>query len=281
MEIRNKKGLTEKEFLEQYNPGNYERPSVTVDMLLFTIDEKEHDKRKNKNKDLKILLIKRKDHPFINCWAIPGGFVGIDESLEEAAYRELKEETNLSENVYLEQLYTFGKTNRDPRMRVISTSYMALTSRENIRKTVAGDDASDALWFVIKKTFNTNDNFILSLYNEDENISIEYSFSKNENSWSYECISKEKLAFDHCEILNLAMDRMKNKIFYTNIAFNLLPEKFTLTELQLVFESILGEKLDKANFRKRIIYLLDKVEDLEEDNVAHRPSKYYKLKALD
>ena len=133
-ELLNKNGLTEEEFLASYNPGDYERPSNTADMLLFTIGEKENiDVRKDKEKELKILLIKRKDHPDIHKWALPGGFVNINEDLESAAYRELEEETNIK-NVYMEQLYTFGAVNRDPRMRIVSTAYMALIDKRNIKE---------------------------------------------------------------------------------------------------------------------------------------------------
>lgn len=280
MEKRNKNGLTEKEFLANYKPGNYERPSVTVDMLLYIIDEEEIGKRKNAKKDLKLLLIKRKDHPFIDSWALPGGFVGMEESLEEAAYRELKEETNLSEDIYLEQLYTFGSPKRDPRMRVISSSYMALTHKENVKNTKAGDDASDALWFFVKKKIISKDSFLLELTNEEKNISIVYLFEKNGDKWEFKHSLGETLAFDHAEIINLSIDRMRNKIFYTDIAFNLLPSEFTLTELQLVFESILGESLDKGNFRKKIMPLVEKVENSEEDDVAHRPAKLFRKKVF-
>ena len=117
MEKRNENGLTEKEFLEQYKPGDYERPSVTVDMLVLGMSEKLDG--------LKVLLIQRKDHPFIDCWALPGGFVNMDESTYQAACRELEEETGLK-NVYMEQLYTMSNPDRDPRMRVIDVSYIAL-----------------------------------------------------------------------------------------------------------------------------------------------------------
>ena len=125
-EVKNKDGLTEKEFLRSYDSDKYKKPSVTVDTLIFTIDEKvSKNYRKLPEKELKILMVKRADHPFIGQWAIPGGFVDINESMEEAAERELFEETGVN-NIYLEQLYTWGDVDRDPRTRVISTSYMAL-----------------------------------------------------------------------------------------------------------------------------------------------------------
>lgn len=277
MEIKNKNGLTEKEFLEQYTPGNYDRPSVTVDMILFTIDEVNIDIRKNPEKELKILLIKRGDHPYINHWAIPGGFVGIDEDIEDAAYRELEEETNLKEDIYLEQLYTFGKPNRDPRMRIISVAYMALTKKENIKKTLSGDDASDALWFKVKKEVIDNENFFLNLTNDERDIFISYKFHKEDNKWQYDCRSNEKLAFDHVNIINTAIDRMRNKVFYTDIAFKLLPEKFTLSELRKVYEIILGKDLEQSNFRKRILDLVEPI-NFEGPKVGHRPGKYFRLK---
>jgi len=141
MERRNEEGLTEKEFLLQYRPGNYERPSVTVDMLIFAVDEEETE--------TEILLIKRKNHPCIGQWAIPGGFVNVDESLETAAARELEEETGLK-GICMEQLYSWGNVKRDPRTRVISVSYMAAVPKDQLTPE-AGDDAAEARWFQVKK----------------------------------------------------------------------------------------------------------------------------------
>lgn len=271
-EYRNKDGLTEKEFLEGYTPGDYDRPSVTVDMLIFTID----------NNDLKLLLIKRKDHPFINQWAIPGGFVNIDESTIDAAKRELKEETNL-ENVYMEQLYTWSEPNRDPRMRVISTSYIALVNKDNLN-VIAGDDALDASWFtvskdIINKTESTID-YNLSLKNKDIEILYDVNSVAEYNGViknyinSIKSISENKVAFDHIDIINMAIDRLRNKIEYTPIAFNLVNEKFTLPELQKIYEVILNKKLYKANFRKKILPLVKECN--EEMKTNRRPAKLYK-----
>lgn len=271
-EYRNKDGLTEKEFLERYTPGDYDRPSVTVDMLIFTID----------NDELKLLLIKRKDHPFINQWAIPGGFVNIDESTIDAAKRELKEETNL-ENVYMEQLYTWSDPNRDPRMRVISTSYIALVNKDNLN-VIAGDDALDASWFTISKdiineTESTID-YSLSLKNKDIEILYDVKSVAEYNGViknyinSIKSISENKVAFDHINIINMAIDRLRNKIEYTPIAFNLVNEKFTLPELQKIYEIILNKKLYKANFRKKILPLVKECN--EEMKTNRRPAKLYK-----
>ena len=139
MEIRNKNGLTEKEFIASYDASKFERPSVTVDILIFTFD---------KNRRLKILLVKRGDHPCLGQWAIPGGFVEMNESLDEAAARELKEETGV-EGIVIEQLYTWGEVDRDPRTRIITVSYLAMVDIDRVQ-VQAGDDADEARWFEVK-----------------------------------------------------------------------------------------------------------------------------------
>ncbi len=187
-----------------YDVTQYERPSVTVDVVIFSILDEE----------LKVLLVKRKAWPHEGMWAIPGGFVRMEESLEKAAYRELAEETNVTgEQVYLEQLYTFGKPDRDPRTRVITVAYFALVSADQLDPQAA-DDAEDVNWF--------------SVYNPPP------------------------LAFDHAEILDYALTRLRYKLEYSAVGFQLLPEKFTLRELQDAYEIILGAKLDKGNFRSKL-----------------------------
>lgn len=255
MEPRNAEGLTEKEFLEQYNPGDYPRPSVTTDMILFTINE---------NYQLNVLLIKRKNHPYINKWALPGGFCGIDESLDDCARRELKEETGV--DAYLEQLYTFSEPNRDPRMRVISTTYMALIPKDSVN-VVAGDDASDAQWWTVIR----NTPYMFLGLDSNTLIHYEHSFGKLTPTTEIE------LAFDHVQQLELAFTRLRNKIWYDPIAFNLLPEKFSLDEVQKVYEAILDTKLVKSNFRTRIAKFVECTNELQ-TGVAHRPSKLYTLK---
>ena len=177
------------------------RLSVTVDIVLFTI----RDRR------LQLLLIKRLAPPFANRYALPGGFVLEDESVETAAVRELREETGV-DRVYLEQLYTFGDLHRDPRGRVITVAYYALVP--HTQSLHAGTDAADAAWFPVS--------------------------------------SLPQVAFDHRKIVEYAHMRIRNKLNYTNVGFELLQAKFTLTELQLVHEAILGEALDKRNFRRKL-----------------------------
>lgn len=197
----------EQQFLATYNPKEYDQPSVTSDIIVFTM----------MNGKLKVLLVKRGGHPFKGDWAIPGGFVGIDESCETAAYRELKEETGV-EHVYLEQLYTFSEPARDPRMRIISIAYMALVAPENIPTAItAGDDATEVQWFDINTILEDND------FN---------------------------LAFDHAMILTTAIHRLRGKLFYTDVAFHLVNEQFTIAQLRDVFEEILNEPVYESNLKR-------------------------------
>lgn len=283
-EIRNANGLTEKEFLEQYKPSDYERPSVTVDMLVLGMN-KELD-------SLKVLLIKRKDHPYIGCWALAGGFVNIDESAYQAACRELEEETGL-QNIYLEQIYTMSQPDRDPRMRVIDIAYMALIP---VVEAHAGDDAEDAIWFDV--TFSDTE---LSFWNKEKDIKIRYSLEKKEFSngsikligynpvlnnetfiedqvQGIPVLRTEKLAFDHAEIILEGLLRLRNKIEYSDIAFNLVPEEFTLPDLKRVYEIILGRELYKTNFKGKMVGKIEPLNKRGKSIVGNKSTDLYKYR---
>jgi 8-oxo-dGTP diphosphatase len=209
---------------------DYPRPSVTTDVALFTIRANE----------LAILLIERGHAPFKGHWALPGGFVDIDEDLDSCAKRELEEETGVRE-IYLEQLYTFGAPDRDPeRGRVISVAYYALAPAEHIQPKAASD-AAKVQWFPIRQL--------------------------------------PPLAFDHARIIATAYERLAAKLHYSTIALQLLPEKFTLSQLQAVYETIVGEVLDKRNFRKRILAqdCLQECGKLLRKG-KHRPARLYQMK---
>jgi len=208
---------------------NYPHPAVTVDVVIFTIRDEE----------LKLLLIRRAGEPYRGKWALPGGFVRLDEDLEAAARRELEEETGVT-GVYLEQLYTFGHPERDPRERVITIAYYALIPSDKVRLQAA-TDAEAVGWFGLGELTS--------------------------------------LAFDHDDIVAMAHQRLVAKLDYSTIAFQFLPETFTLTELQRVYEIILREALDKRNFRKWVL-ALDQIEetgDLHRDS-ACRPAKLYRMR---
>ncbi|MBN1955387.1 MAG: NUDIX hydrolase [Anaerolineae bacterium] len=208
---------------------DHPRPAVTVDVIIFAL----------RDQDLQVLLIKRKHPPFQAMWAIPGGFVDVDEPLEEAALRELEEETGVRD-VYLEQLYTFGAPQRDPRGRTITIAYFAVVSPDAIHPH-AGDDATEARWW--------------SIYN------------------------LPPLAFDHAAILAYALQRLRYKLEYTAVGFELLPETFTLSELQAAYEIVLGEQLDKRNFRRKILSA-DVLEETGDYQAGEgRPAKLYRFRA--
>ncbi len=214
--------------VHQYDASKHNVASVTIDVVMMSI----------RQRDLQVLLMKRRSWPFEGMWAIPGGFVDIDESLEIAAKRELQEETGL-QDVYLEQLYTFGDPGRDPRTRVITVVYFALLAFERMQAK-ASDDAADVGWFSVYKL--------------------------------------PPLAFDHEKILHYTLDRLRGKLDYTTIAFNLLPEQFTLRELQEVYEIILHRRLDKRNFRKKVLPtgILEKTGGKKMEG-THRPARLYRF----
>lgn len=283
--LRNKDGLTEQEFLAAYRPGDYERPSNTVDMLLFTVADKVSDSiRKDKEKQMKVLLIKRKNHPDIHKWALPGGFVEMDEDIEAAAYRELEEETGVTD-VYMEQLFTYGKVGRDKRMRVISISHMALIPQESI-KPIAGDDAEDVAWFTVEKKKVSDKKHQIIIRNEELNLCYEYTVDITYKKNGVVSVpitdihangENRGIAFDHIEMINAGIDRLRNKVEYVPVAFNLVPEKFTLNEIQKVYEVILGKKLVKQNFRKWVDKFVEELNEKQEE-VGHRPATLYRYK---
>jgi 8-oxo-dGTP diphosphatase len=214
--------------MENESIHKYAKPSVTTDIVIYTIQ----------NNDLKVLLVKRGLAPFKGKWAIPGGFVRINESLEEAAKRELEEETGVRD-VYLEQLYSFGYPKRDPRGRVITIAYIALINSEKINLKAA-TDVSEVQWFSMKKI--------------------------------------PELAFDHREILDYSLKRLKWKFEYTTVAFSLLSIKFTISDIQRIYEVVFNKKFDKRNFAKKILSLnILKEEGIKKD-VSHRPPMLYSLK---
>lgn len=290
--IRDRQGRTEQEFLREYNPGLYERPSVTVDMLIFTVmNEDKENYRKLPEKSLKLLLVKRGVHPFLGQWALPGGFVGTGESLDEAAMRELKSETNVEEG-YMEQLYTWGDVNRDPRMRVISCSYMALVDSGSL-EVRAGDDAADAKWFTLEhrvleeKKLRLDPDFALekkvriTLSCDNENLqatlTVKESCTGSRVKVEREITETDGIAFDHAKMIQYAVERLRSKIEYTDIAFHLMTERFTLSELQQVYEVTLGKELLSSAFRRKIAGMVTETKEYTKD-AGHRPAKLFKFK---
>ncbi|CAB1244479.1 Bifunctional NMN adenylyltransferase/Nudix hydrolase [Clostridiaceae bacterium BL-3] len=277
--------------MQKYDINEYERPSITVDMLIFTVkDKKEENYRKLSGKSMKLLLVKRADHPFIGQWALPGGFVSVDESIDEAANRELKTETNV-EDIYMEQLYTWGDVKRDPRWRVVSCSYMALVDG-SLFDIKAGDDADDARWFdvkfemfeekktVLEKEFVFEKSVKIIFSSEEDTLEAVVKITERRRGRSAsvkrEIVNSRGIAFDHAKIIEYAIERLRNKIEYTDIVFNLMPERFTLSELQQVYEIILGRELLAAAFRRKISGKVIETNEFSK-SAGHRPSKLYRF----
>lgn len=220
-----KKKNDEEKFLDEYRAADFPRPSVTVDLVILTVQDKE----------LRVLFVQRNEHPFKGRWALPGGFVRVKddrrdqgEDLAEAAARELEEETGLASGaagrIFLQQVGAFGKPGRDPRMRVISVAYYALVRPTLVPLIRAGGDVAHARWFSVAE------------------------LPKDKG---------EMLAFDHGEILDAALDRARADLDRSAIAFELVPETFTIQELRAVHEAIRGEPLDPGNFRKKFLRMIE------------------------
>ncbi len=208
---------------------NYPHPAVTADNVVFCFDDK----------DLNVLLVKRKNEPCKDCWAFPGGFMNIDETIEQCAERELKEETNFKVQ-RMEQLMVFSSVNRDPRERVITVAFLSLA---RIGKVKGGDDASEAKWFKLKDI--------------------------------------PKLAFDHGDILKIALERLRERVYFEPVCFELLDDVFSAPTLQRVYEAILGVKFDTRNFLRKMnnLGILDRTEENQQNKKKNQtyPTKKSKL----
>lgn len=245
--MRKKRASTsEKEFLARYDASQYPHPSVSVDVALLTVDEEK----------LKAVLIRRNEHPARGMWSLPGGFVGMKESLDEAAARVLETKVGLA-GIFLEQLYTFGQPERDPRTRVITVAYYALVDS----RVLAGERLEDqnAHWVTIRVPW------------------------KGELGGPVEALDDAgkalPIAFDHAEILGLVVQRLRGKLDYAPIGFELLPPQFTLRQLQSLHETILGRTYNKDSFRRRLLSsgLIVPTGEREAD-VGHRPAELYRFK---
>lgn len=265
----------EREYLQKYNINKYERPSLTSDIVAFTVKTQESkDYRKLPEKKLSVLLVKRNEHPFKGQWALPGGFIKPDESLEDNAYRKLKEKAGI-EDVVLSQLKVFSKLGRDPRGWVISCAFMALADES--KYNLKGKNALNEKWFTVDYRKEHDDIYELILKNEEEvltatmQVGNEFSKAAGETFRIIEC---SNIAFDHAEIIACAVQKLRYDLYNHELAFELLPKYFTLTDLQTICEIVLEEKLIKANFRRKIKDLVIETEKLSE-GAGHRPAKLY------
>jgi len=263
---------TEEEFLKNYKKEDYERLSMTVDIAVFSVANADVDNyRKLSEKQFSILLIKRENHPFKNKWCLPGGFININENLDAAAIRILSKETGV-EDIYLEQLYTFSDPKRDPRMRVISSSYLALIDKNRLENKLP----ANASWFQLHIIEDENE-FLITFNNGNEEFFIKVGKKlkdKTTDRYQYIAQKNDDLAFDHPIVIASGISRLKNKIKYTDIVFNMMPEYFTLKELQQVYEIILGKKLLDPAFRRIIASKVEKTNKIKTGG-GHRPSALF------
>jgi len=240
-----KTAQSEQEFLASYDASLYPHPSVSVDVALFTVDEGK----------LKALLIRREQHPEQGKWCLPGTFVGANESLTQAADRGMESKTGVS-GIFLEQLYTFGDPNRDPRTRVITVAYYALVESGKLKKQLRQHERIQLVELTVPWKGEAGGR--VGAANGNKKLSI---------------------AFDHADILGLVVQRLRGKLDYAPIGFELLPKKFTLRQLQEIHEGILGTSKNKDSFRRRLLATgLIAATGEYEKSVGHRPAELYRFK---
>lgn len=271
----------EKEYLEKYQIADYERPSVAADVVVLSVlkEGEREDIRKLQEKKLKILLIKRASYPYRDCWALPGGFCIPGEDVEETARRELKEETNV-QDTYLKLIGSYGGQGRDPRGWIISNTFLALMDGMTCELR-AGSDAWEARWFSVEieekeqkkhrqgQQIRMETEYELTLTNEETGIVLKSEMLEEKVFWNchatvrYSCRKEDAIAFDHSRIILDALLCLRKEVERDmRIGFDLMPERFTLTELQKTFELIYGKKLVTANFRRKIQDLVLETEEI-------------------
>lgn len=296
----------EREYLENYNIEQFERPSVATDIVAFAVmqDGEQSNIRKLENRELKLLLVKRSQFPYKGAWALPGGFLRPGETIEETAKRELLEETGV-ENPFLHLAGVYSEAGRDPRGWIISNSFISLINAENCSLR-ADTDAWDAAWFCVKlQSDNTSSDDSTSTtkmikhtltlsfdsassdsnIKGDENIEIkaivsEKSTRKGHNHVSsYQIVDSGELGFDHAKIIVQSLLELRDMMEYDlRIAFDLLPESFTLAQLQSTIEKVTDKKFLSANFRRKASDYVEETGDIIE-GYGHRPAMLFRVKS--
>jgi len=264
-------------FLSSYNIDHYDRPSIATDIAVFSmLSEEAQSHRKNSDLNLHVLLIKRGEHPYMNRWALPGGFLKATETIEECALRELREETNLVP-VSIMPVGVFSEPDRDPRGRIVSNAFASVISEEKV-KVMSGSDAIHAKWFQVNFQTRDEKNCTLELTSGEDRMVITLQEEQTQFGVSkFKVLSGEGLAFDHGKILATALARMRNEAENLEIVFDFLPEKFTFNTLQRVQETLMGISLLTANFRRKAAAFVEETEEYTE-GIGHRPARLYKKK---
>lgn len=291
-QTKNKKASeTEKNFLKSYDRKEFDAPSIAADMAVFTVSYiPSGNYRKLTGKQLQILLVQRADYPEKGKYALPGGFVQPNETFEEAAAKHLENETGVT-NAYLSQLQTVSDLNRDARGWIVSASYIALIDSFQL-ELKSGKNQSIAKWFDVffemadestedfeRKAVRTRIyNLVLSCGDTKLTAKVKQTveFNMAGKNVKYEILENDGLAFDHAKITAMAIIELKRKVKYENVAFNLCPEYFPLSDLQSIYECILGTNEGASNFRRKVKPLVVQTEQYSKENSGHRPSRLFK-----
>ncbi len=269
---------SEQSFLANYNLSDYDRPSVTADVAAFMIRaENTGSYRKNPENKLLLLLIRRGGHPFKDMWALPGGFLQRGETVEQCALREIEEETNVKP-VSILPVGVFSQPDRDPRGWIISHAYASVISEESVRQT-GRDDAADAQWFAVSFTCGDDGSYHLTLSYADITLhAVLQAETTHFRRTSFRIIDSGGLAFDHAAIIAAALSALREEAKHYDAIFDFLPEKFTLSALQRVQETIMNVSVLPANFRRMVSGYVEETDEYVRGG-GHRPAKLYRRKA--
>lgn len=268
----------EKSYLAEYDIKRYFRPSVSTDIAAFTIRNKnEENYRKEEKASLMILMVKRGLHPFKDYWALPGGFLRENESIEECAYREITEETNIKP-ISIKHIGVFSEVGRDPRGRIISNAFTSIIY-DSEGEIISGEDAEDAKWFEVLVE-SKDEMYYLLLKDGETELKAILKESKNEFGIKrFEIIECEGIAFDHAAIIGSALSSLRKDVLDLEILFDFLPKKFTLLSLQRVQETILDKELLPANFRRKVMPYVEETDEYV-TGAGHRPAKLFVRKKI-
>lgn len=268
---------SEKEFLKNYNAKEYERPSVTADVAVFMVSsEDSSDYIRDPENKLRLLLIKRRGHPFRDMWALPGGFFQKGETIDECALRELYEETKVAP-VSIMPVGVFSAPNRDPRGWIVSNAYVSVISEENVKQS-GSDDASDAQWFSVSFRCDGNGEYHLVLNHDD--IELRAVLSEKKSGFGrteFEIIDRGSLAFDHAAIIGTALSALRTEADNYDTILDFLPEKFTLAAFHKVQETIMNVSVMPANLRRMISRYAEETDECKRGE-GQRSEKLYKRK---
>lgn len=268
---------SEKEFLTGYSLEDYERPSVTADVAAFKITTEESESyRKNPENKLQLLLIRRGGHPYKGMWALPGGFLQKGETVEQCALREIFEETNV-QPVSIMSVGVFSEPERDPRGWIISSAYVSVICDESV-KQIGMDDADDAQWFSVSFFAGDDGNYRLTLTHEETVLNAVLNAEHSSfGRTSFRILESGGLAFDHAAIIAAALSALRTEAKNYDTVFDFLPEKFTLTTLQKVQETILDVTVLPANFRRMVSGYVEETDEYVRGE-GHRPARLYRRK---